>query len=57
VLTTVPIRLVFFLLVVLEFLSLVLTLILFLNTALDLGVRFLPYRYVGDLTPKSKAHC
>ena len=52
-----PIRLVFFLLVVLEFLSLVLTLILFLNTALDLGVRFLPYRYVGDLTPKSKAHC
>jgi len=44
VLTTIPLQLAFFGLVILEFLSLVLTLLLFINTAVDLSPGFLPYR-------------
>ena len=46
VLTTIPLQFAFFILVILEFCSLVLSLLLFLNTAMDLSPSILPYRRV-----------
>ncbi|ORX37835.1 hypothetical protein BD324DRAFT_623489 [Kockovaella imperatae] len=47
ILTTFPLRLTFFALVLLTFLSLVLSLVLFLNTSLDFSGVLLPYRGSG----------